>query len=175
MHRSRPWLIVLLLTVVAIPVCAQFTQAEMLKEWQRAKTYTRQYLDAMPEEGYDFKPTPEIRSYAEQMLHLAWTNYFFACWAAGKTDPFEKTDAATLAPHDKESTTKAVMESYDFVINTLQNMTVDQMNQMRKKGNGEISNGNLFGKAFEHQTHHRGQMTVYLRLKGITPPGEMLF
>lgn len=31
------------------------------------------------------------------------------------------------------------------------------------------------GKAFEHQTHHRGQTTVYLRLKGITPPAEKLF
>jgi uncharacterized damage-inducible protein DinB len=30
-------------------------------------------------------------------------------------------------------------------------------------------------KAFEHQTHHRGQCTIYLRLKGIAPPREKLF
>lgn len=30
-------------------------------------------------------------------------------------------------------------------------------------------------KVFEHQTHHRGQTTVYLRLKGLTPPQEKLF
>jgi uncharacterized damage-inducible protein DinB len=30
-------------------------------------------------------------------------------------------------------------------------------------------------KAFEHQTHHRGQCTVYLRLMGIKPPYEKLF
>ena len=30
-------------------------------------------------------------------------------------------------------------------------------------------------KAFEHQTHHRGQTTIYLRLAGVTPPGEKLF
>jgi hypothetical protein len=33
----------------------------------------------------------------------------------------------------------------------------------------------LLAKAFEHQTHHRGQATVYLRLKGVAPPNEMLF
>jgi uncharacterized damage-inducible protein DinB len=33
----------------------------------------------------------------------------------------------------------------------------------------------ILAKAFEHQTHHRGQATVYLRLKGVTPPQEMLF
>jgi uncharacterized damage-inducible protein DinB len=32
-----------------------------------------------------------------------------------------------------------------------------------------------FQKTFEHQTHHRGQTTVYLRLKGIKPPNEKLF
>jgi len=30
-------------------------------------------------------------------------------------------------------------------------------------------------KAFEHQTHHRGQATVYIRLAGGTPPQEKLF
>ena len=30
-------------------------------------------------------------------------------------------------------------------------------------------------KAFEHQTHHRGQCVIYLRLSGIKPPPEKLF
>ena len=30
-------------------------------------------------------------------------------------------------------------------------------------------------KAFEHQTHHRGQCTIYIRLLGIRPPQERLF
>jgi len=155
---------------------AQFTQSEMVKEWQRAKAYTKEYLDAMPEDAYGFKPTPEVRSFAEQMLHLAWTNYFFASWAAGKEDPYGKTDAGDIAPHTKGATTKAVIDSYDYIISALQGMTPDQLNEMRKRAKGnEISNANLFGKAFEHQTHHRGQMTIYLRLKGITPPGERLF
>ena len=47
------------------PMFAQFTQSEMVKEWQRAKAYTKEYLDAMPDGGYEFKPTPEIRSFAE--------------------------------------------------------------------------------------------------------------
>lgn len=30
-------------------------------------------------------------------------------------------------------------------------------------------------KTFEHQTHHRGQTTVYLRMSEITPPQEKLY
>ena len=33
----------------------------------------------------------------------------------------------------------------------------------------------LMNKAFEHQTHHRGQTTIYIRLQGIRPPEERLF
>jgi len=170
-----------LLTLIALTffissvAFAQFTQSEMVAEWQRAKIYTKPYLDAMPEDGYGFKPTPEIRSFAGQMLHLAWTNYFLASVASGKPDPYEKTDYTDIAPHTKEATTRAVMESYDFVINALQGMTPDRLQETIKFHKQDITRFGMFGKAFEHQTHHRGQTAIYLRLKGATPPPEMLF
>jgi len=33
----------------------------------------------------------------------------------------------------------------------------------------------LLLKGFEHQSHHRGQSTIYIRLLGIRPPQERLF
>jgi uncharacterized damage-inducible protein DinB len=165
-----------LLTFLAGTTFAQFTQPQMVVEWQRAKTYTKAYLDAMPADGYGFKPTPEIRSFAQQMLHLANDNYGFASFASGKATPVADTALEQTVQPTKEVTTKAVMDSYDYMISTLQGMTPDQMNEMIKRRNGtEISRANIFGKGFEHQTHHRGQTTIYLRLKGVTPPPEMLF
>jgi uncharacterized damage-inducible protein DinB len=170
----------LVLMFVSTSAFSQFTQSEMLTEWQRAKTYTKAYLDAMPEDGYGFKPTPEIRSFAQQMLHLADANYLFSFIASGKQNPIgetlqthnvaEKTFSTT-----KESVSKTVMDSYDWMINILQGMTPAQMQEIIKFHNQDITRSGIFGKAFEHQTHHRGQTTVYLRLKGVTPPGEMLF
>jgi uncharacterized damage-inducible protein DinB len=54
-------------------------------------------------------------------------------------------------------------------------MTPDQLQETTKLGKHEITRSGLFGKAFEHQTHQRGQTTIYLRLKGVTPPAEQLF
>jgi len=165
-----------LLTFLTGSAFAQFTQPQMVVEWQRAKTYTKTYLDAMPADGYSFKPTPEIRSFAQQMLHLATDNYGFAAYASGKPAPDADTALEKTVQPTKEATTKAVMDSYDFMISTLQGMQPDQMNEMLKRRNGtEMSRANIFGKGFEHQTHHRGQTTIYLRLKGVTPPPEMLF
>src|ERR1700761_5069776 len=175
MKRLTTLFVLLALTFAGSRVFAQFTQSQMVAEWQRAKAYTKAYLDAMPNDGYTFKPTPEIRSFAQQMLHLADANFFFASAASGKQSPMGQRSAEKEVPQTKEATTKAVMESYDFVINCLQTMTPDQMAAMGSVEGKKLSNANIFGKAFEHQTHHRGQTTIYLRLKGVTPPGEMLF
>ena len=171
---------VLALTFVSSSVIAQFTQSQMVAEWQRAKKYTKAYLDAMPEDGYGFKPTPEIRSFAQQMLHISDANYVLATVASDKPNPIGETLAndglneKTASP-TKEATTKAVMDSYDFVISTLQNMTPEQLQETTKFAKYDITRSGLFGKVFEHQTHQRGQTTIYLRLKGVTPPAEMLF
>src|SRR5262245_64359689 len=53
------------------------TTVRITADWTRARDYTKEYLDAMPEDGLNFKPTPEIRSFAEKMLHLANTNFIF--------------------------------------------------------------------------------------------------
>ncbi|MDO3628480.1 DinB family protein [Mucilaginibacter sp. BT774] len=162
------------LLIAFVGVNAQ-TKDQMIADWQRAKNYTKAYLDAMPEDGYGFKPTPEMRSFAGQMLHLADGNYFLVGAIAGKPGPLGKESAEKTVAQTKEATTKATMDSYDYVIAALQNVTSAQLQDMVKVAGKDITKQVGFNKAFEHQTHHRGQTTVYLRLKGVTPPGEMLF
>src|ERR1700733_14460739 len=149
MKKETQLFTVLALIFVSSSVFAQFSQSQMVAEWQRAKAYTKAYLDAMPEDGYGFKPTPEIRSFAQQMLHLADANFYFASSASGKPSPIGKTSAEKTVAQTKEATTRAVMDSYDFVISTLQGMTAAQMDEMGSVEGKSISKSNIFGKAFE--------------------------
>src|ERR1700692_1126259 len=87
MKRLSLLFTLLAFTIINSSAFAQFSQSQMVVEWQRAKTYTKAYLDAMPEDGYGFKPTPDIRSFAQQMLHLADANYLFSFVASGKQNP----------------------------------------------------------------------------------------
>lgn len=153
---------------------AQFTPKQMVEEWKRAKVYTKEYLDAMPADGFAFKPTPEVRSFAEQMLHLTDANYFLGSTASGKPSPLGEKSAEKTIAQTKEATTKAVMDSYDFIISSMEAMTQAQFDEMTKFANKDFTRAGIFGKAFEHQTHHRGQCTIYLRLKGVKPPQEKL-
>jgi uncharacterized damage-inducible protein DinB len=148
---------------------------QMIKDWERAREYTKEYLDAMPEEGYAFKPTPEIRSFAEQMLHIADANYMFASLASGANSPMGESPAEKSADKSKEATIKTVMDSYDYVIKTLNEMPEERYGQTVEVFGFEMKGEQALVKAFEHQTHHRGQTTIYLRLQGQTPPNERLF
>src|SRR5215203_2092867 len=49
-------------------------KAQIIRDWQRAKVYTKAYLDKMPADKYSYRPVDSIRSFAEQMLHLAQAN-----------------------------------------------------------------------------------------------------
>lgn len=151
--------------------------AMMVADWTRARDYTKEYLDAMPEDGMGFKPTPDIRSFAEQMLHLANANFGFAATASGATNPYDKKNLEKMDEYKtKAALTKIVMESYDFVINSIKSMDTKKMGEAVKLfGRFDATRGNALEKAFEHQTHHRGQTTIYLRLKGVKPPAEKLF
>jgi uncharacterized damage-inducible protein DinB len=149
---------------------------EIVKEWERAKAYTKEYLDAMPESGYALKPTPEMRSFADQMLHLTDANYGFAAAASGEKSPVGFGESEKATDKSKVNVTKLVMASYDFVISNIKKMTFAQLLEKTKLFNQfEMTKGMVYAKLFEHQTHHRGQTTVYIRLAGVKPPQEKLF
>jgi uncharacterized damage-inducible protein DinB len=150
----------------------------MVADWERAKAYTMEYLDAANDEVISFKPTPDMRSFGQQMLHIAESNYGFGSIAAGKESPvaFGQLEKAADDYKTKEALKKAVMDSYDYLISALKGSEDSKMTEGIKMFNRfEMSREAGFQKAFEHQTHHRGQTTVYLRLKGIKPPNEKLF
>jgi uncharacterized damage-inducible protein DinB len=130
----------------------------------------------MPEEGLSFKPTPDIRSFAEQMLHLANANFLFASTATGAANPQEGKNLEKMDEYKtKAALTKIVMDSYDFVINSVKGIDVKKMDEPVKFFGRDLTRAAALDKGFEHQTHHRGQTTIYLRLKGVKPPQEKLF
>lgn len=171
------WCICMSLT----PVKAQTLQpedikAQFLNDWQRAKAYTDKYLNAMPADKYDSRAVDSIRSFAEQMLHLASGIFNLVSTATGKPNPYpgynmEKSPNA----QGKDSVVYYVRSSYDFAITAIQFMDASKLGEIVKRGVFGETRFSWLLKAFEHQTHHRGQCTIYIRLQGIRPPNEQLF
>ncbi|MGC3944322.1 MAG: DinB family protein [Chryseolinea sp.] len=169
-------LLALTLTFTLNTMYAQCSIEDMVKDWERAKAYTKEYLDAMPDAGYALKPTPEMRSFAEQMLHLTDANYGFVAMASGQKSPVGFGESEKATDKSKANVIKLVMAGYDFAISAIKTMTPAQLAETTKLFDRfEMTKAMVIAKAFEHQTHHRGQTTVYIRLAKGTPPQEKLF
>ena len=57
---------------------------QLLKDWERAKAYTVDYLNTVPPDKYSFRATDSIRNFAQQMLHLAQSNVNIIAFVAGE-------------------------------------------------------------------------------------------
>src|ERR1700744_242403 len=91
---------------------------QLAKEWERAKSYTLDYLNTMPADKYSFKAVDSIRSFAQQMLHLASGNVGLIQVASGaKIDSWPGRDLENhTAAQNKDSVVYYVTKSYDFAI-----------------------------------------------------------
>jgi uncharacterized damage-inducible protein DinB len=152
--------------------------AHWIADWTRARAFTKEYLDAMPADGISLSPATGVRTFAEQMLHLAAANFAFSSIVTGVANPYQGKNLEKMDEFkkSKEALTKVVLESYDFMISSIPKLDQSKGSEKIKYfGQFEATRAEGFAKAFEHQTHHRGQTTIYLRLKGVTPPNEKLF
>ena len=152
-------------------------KAQMVKDWTRAKNYTVDYLNTMPADKYSFKAVDSIRSFAQQMLHLAQGNWFLMSNASDMQPPaFAQADLEhSSGAQQKDSVMFYVTSSYDYCLNAIKNSDVKKWGEKKKMFTFEETRWALMMKTFEHQTHHRGQTTIYIRLQGIKPPQERLF
>jgi len=154
-------------------------KAQFISDWQRAKAYTLEYLNAMPADKYSFKANDSTRSFAQQMLHLAQGSIYLIINGTGQKPilldrgPLENISTA----QSKDSVVYFVTASYDFVIDGIKNLDAGKLGEKIKRsaGNRDETRFAWIEKAFEHQTHHRGQTTIYIRLAGLRPPAEKLF
>lgn len=156
------------------------TKEQMVKDWQRVKDYTLEYHNTMPADKYSFKPNDSVRTFAGHMLHLAGANAYFMFISNDLQPPswLSRDLQNRASAQNKDSVVCYVTASYEFAIKTVQNSDTSKWGEIKKVNlGGEVTTTKfaLINKAFEHQTHHRGQTTIYIRMLGIKPSQERLF
>jgi uncharacterized damage-inducible protein DinB len=150
-------------------------RTQFIRDWERAKAYTKEYLDAMPKDKYDFRAQDSVRTFAQQMLHLAQGNIGLAANGTAKERIWAGQLENRKSAQAPDSVSYYVLTSYDYVIDGIKNMDLAKLWETAGRGNFAATRYSWLLKAFEHQTHHRGQTTIYIRLVGVKPPNEKLF
>lgn len=140
---------------------------DLAVKWKNAKAYTLQMANMMPEENYGFKPVPEEMSFGQQLLHIADNiNWLSSSYLYGNKPP-DNSDTSSL---NKQAVISRVSAAYDSAYAAQLRLTDAQLNETVDFFAGPKTRRQILILLHDHQTHHVGQIIVYLRLKGIKPP-----
>ena len=81
--------------------------------WNTSKDYLMAFANAMPDEKYTFKPTEEVFSFAEQILHLVGTNYWVFSNIKGEQPP-KAQEAFNSEGKSKSDVIALLKESFSY-------------------------------------------------------------
>src|SRR6201993_3489309 len=123
--------------------------------------------EAMPAEKFNFKPTPEMNSFAHLVMHIAQSNNGL-CSKISDTP----TPEAKLADTDpKDKLVAGLKASFDFCASALEKVDDSKLgDQMMLFGNRPFSRAAVLIILSDDWYDHYGAQATYLRLNGILPP-----
>lgn len=136
--------------------------------------------EMMPESGYAFRPTPDVRTFGEQINHATGSHYSF-CNQAGLPPGVQKQAAPNLASRTtKPAIVAALKESIAYCDRILAAASEAWLMEV-VPGLGGSSSGRIpamRAHAFIYNTVHSaedyGTITTYLRMQGVVPPSTAL-
>ena len=147
--------------------------AEVLKELESEAIATRKCLEVIPENLFDWKPHERSMKLGELSLLVAE----MPKWIQGMIEESE-VDFATVEHFQVKNTAELVRhfdENLAGAKNALQNVSDETFDEpFHLKNNGQIvlvaPKKNQISSMVNHLVHHRGQLTVFMRLNDIPVP-----
>jgi uncharacterized damage-inducible protein DinB len=124
--------------------------------------------ELMPASDYGFKPTPEVRSFAQLVGHVANANFLF-CALTGLEKPPSTQNNELI--DDKTALVNALTASLEYCDRAYAATTDATFGELVKlPGGTQASRGSVLVFNTAHNNEHYGNLVVYLRLKGHVPP-----
>lgn len=173
---GAPLLALALLAALSPEARGQVPRELLRSDLERDRRNLRAYVAAMPDSLLSFRPTPGVRTFAEQIEH-AVVDAVNIVSTAVRGDTLDWRRAAgpgDLA--DREALLELVDRGYAVLLRLLDE-TPDHALEApaRVFGRYHVPRWRAFQAAREHGTWTLGQTVPYLRLNGITPPTYEVF
>ena len=144
---------------------------EVLSQWNDIHQRLIVMAEDFPEAKYEFKATPEVRTFAAVLLHVAGTNFGLINAISGKK----------MGPTDNDPP-RATYKTKADVVALLKKSTADgaalikehkdrMLEIVKNPESGEpLSEVAAWLGWCEHSGEHYGQLVVYYRISGMVPP-----
>lgn len=158
MHRLIVWS--LALAFPAVLLAQGGAKQALVNNWNDSARKLVAIAAEFPEGKYDYKPTPQVRSFAQQLLHVAFWNRFLAAKMKGGNPDGKQNELPRAEYKTRAAVVDVVRKSFDEAIAVLKGMPEDQV----------LKNMGYWDGFFGHSSEHYGQLVVYYRLNNLVPP-----
>jgi uncharacterized damage-inducible protein DinB len=131
--------------------------------------------EAMPESKYSFIPTDGnfegVRSFGEQVKHVACAQFAFFNEIEGKTPPEACEKGGPSSAKTKAELIKYLKDSFEYGDRVLGTITAqNSLDRVEGRYAGPNTKLGLVSVAVWHIADHYGQLVIYARLNGVVPP-----
>jgi hypothetical protein len=154
--------------------CANLV-CEIENDWSRNNVLIYGLAGAMPEDKFNYKPTPAQQSFGERVLHAAQINLMLL-QALGAKAPAPAIDANATSKAASMAALQRVGEYGLAVIGEFGERglaaRIDSPGPMAFFMGPQVSRQRVLYFLMTHSQDTYGQLVVYARLNGITPPAS---
>ncbi len=159
--------LVVVVSLFLLPAHAASADAagEYSKHFSALSKLSVAVAQAMPGDQYSFRPHPDSMDFGQLMSHIATTNYQFCAGLKDAAPP------ALPSPTDKDAVVKFLSDSFEYCATVIPALTEEQLSKAHDSPDGHLPGREILLAMYIHVAHHRGQAEIYLRDKGIAPPG----
>lgn len=148
---------------------------DILTQWNRAGMVLEGMAKDFPEDKLEYRPKPEVRTFAEQILHATVASKMFADMAAGvmpkSFDEVEKPSRENLKTREQIVALihKTFADGAEAITKYGDKGLLESVDSPFEKGK-KVTRAWMFTFATAHVYDHYGQCVVYYRLNGLVPP-----
>lgn len=179
---NRTWIaaIVFGTTLVAHGALAQDPIVEsMMFLYEDAKLNVIGAAEKADASVYKFKPADETRTLAQQLAHIADTNFLFCSASRAIENPHPGAGPGAQGELEKTKTSKAeivaaVKASFEFCDVAFEEATAANLSDMVElvtaDGSTPVPRASMLTLELYHTAQHYGSIATYLRLNGMVPP-----
>jgi hypothetical protein len=169
----RTTVLILILGITA-PAAAQNPVSDSVRSsWNGIKRNIKESAELMPEEHYNFKPTPDVRSFGEILAHVAGASYLLCASAKNEKSPFAE-DSFEKSARTKAAIVKATTDAIMYCDGAFAALTDANASDMVPNafGANQVTRINSLLSQIGHDNEHYGNLVTYFRLKSLVPPSS---
>jgi hypothetical protein len=148
--------------------------------FERLERQLLQMAEAMPEDKYCFRPTPEVRTFGEQLRHVSAVQWVVAAALLETTPPVDvgDGDSGPLSMTAKPEVLNYARASFAYIRQAIRTVSdraaFEMVPHPFDPQHTKASQLGLIAGYLCHGWEHYGQMVVYERMNGIVPSASRL-